>query len=243
MGCEKVQIIYRRTRAEMPSDPEEIDGAIEEGIDIHFLAAPVKVLSKNEKMKGIECIKMRLGDIDRSGRRQPVPIEGSEFSLDLDTMIYAIRQEPDLSFLSKNNTIQISQWNSIMTDPETFVTNEEGIFAGGDAVTGPATVTEAMAAGKIAAQSIHKYLRGEPIAREYKVTRPAIYVDPLKLSEKEMEELLEQKRSRMPAIPESERIGSFKEVHLGFREEDAIMEARRCLRCDLESRTEAEGKE
>jgi len=243
MGCEKVQIIYRRTRAEMPSDPEEIDGALEEGVDINFLAAPVKVLSENGKLKGIECIKMRLGDIDTSGRRQPIPIKGSEFSLDVDTMIYAIRQEPDLSFLSSNNTIQISQWNSIMTDPEIFVTNEEGIFAGGDVVTGPATVTEAMAAGKIAAQSIHKYLRGEPIVREYTVTRPAVYVDPLELSEKEMEELLEQKRSRMPAIPEFERMGNFKEVHLGLKEEDAIMEARRCLRCDLESRTETEGKE
>jgi NADH-quinone oxidoreductase subunit F len=243
MGCEKVQIIYRRTRGEMPSDPEEIDGALEEGVDINFLAAPVKVLSENGKLKGIECIKMRLGDIDTSGRRQPIPIKGSEFSLDVDTMIYAIRQEPDLSFLSSNNTIQISQWNSIMTDPEIFVTNEEGIFAGGDVVTGPATVTEAMAAGKIAAQSIHKYLRGEPIVREYTVTRPAVYVDPLELSEKEMEELLEQKRSRMPAIPEFERMGNFKEVHLGLKEEDAIMEARRCLRCDLESRTETEGKE
>jgi len=242
MGCEKVQIIYRRTRAEMPSDPEEIDGAIEEGIDILFLAAPVKVLSENGRLKGIECIKMKLGDIDKSGRRRPVPIEGSEFLLDLDTMIYAIRQEPDLSFLSSNNKIQISKWNNIMTDPETFVTNEEGIFAGGDVVTGPATVTEAMAAGKIAAQSIHKYLRGEPIVREYTVTRPAVYVDPLKLSEKEMEELLEQKRSRMPVIPKSERMGNFKEVHLVLKEEDAIIEARRCLRCDLESRTEIEGK-
>jgi len=186
---------------------------------------------------------MRLGDIDKSGRRRPVPIEGSEFSVDLDTMIYAIRQEPDLSFLSSNNKIQISKWKNIITDPDTFVTNEEGIFAGGDVVTGPATVTEAMAAGKIAAQSIHKYLRGEPIVREYKVTRPAVYVEPLELSEKEMEELLEQKRSRMMAIPVSERAGNFKEVHLGLKEGDAIMEARRCLRCDLESRTEIEGKE
>jgi len=240
MGCEKVQIIYRRSRAEMPSDPEEIDGAIEEGIDIYFLATPIKVLSENGKMKGIECIKMRLGDVDKSGRRQPVPIEGSEFSVDVDTMIYAIRQEPDLSFLSSNNKIQISKWNSIVTDPETFVTNEKGIFAGGDVVTGPATVTEAMAAGKIAAQSIHKYLRGEPIVREYKVTRPAVYVDPLKLSEKEIEELLELKRSKMPALSVSERVDNFKEVHLGLKEEDAIMEARRCLRCDLESRAELE---
>ncbi len=240
MGCEKVQIIYRRTKAEMPADPEEIEGAVEEGIDIQFLAAPIRVISKNEKMERIECIRMKLGDFDETGRRRPIPVKDSEFTVDLDTMIYAVRQEPDLSFLTDNKNIQISKWKTIMVNAETFITNEDGIFAGGDVVTGAATVTEAMGAGKIAAQSIHKYLRSEPVVREYEVIRPAVYVEPLKLSDEEMEELLESRRPKMPSLSVSERVKSFKEVHLGLGEEQAIIEAKRCLRCELESKPEKE---
>jgi len=240
MSCEKVQIIYRRTKAEMPADQEEIEGAIEEGIDIRFLAAPIRVISTNGKLEKIECIRMKLGDFDETGRRRPVSIKGSEFTVNLDAMIYAIRQEPDLSFLSGNKKIQISKWKTIVTNSATFATDEEGIFAGGDVVTGPATVTEAMGAGKIAAQSIHKYLRGKSIEREYKVTKPAVYVEPLKLSDAEMEELLELKRPKMPSLSVPERARNFKEVHLGFSEEEAIIEAKRCLRCELESKPKTE---
>lgn len=240
MGCEKVQIIYRRTRAEMPADREEIEGAIEEGIDIRFLAASIRVICSNGKLEGIECIRMKLGDFDETGRRRPIPIKGSEFTVNLDAMIYAIRQEPDLSFLKGNKKIQISKWNTIVTNSAIFATDEEGVFAGGDVVTGPATVTEAMGAGKIAAQSIHKYLRGKPIEREYKVTKPAVYVEPLELSDAETEELLESKRPKMPSLSVSERARNFKEVHLGFSEEEAIIEAKRCLRCELESKPKTE---
>ncbi|MGB3480094.1 MAG: FAD-dependent oxidoreductase [bacterium] len=240
MGYEKVQIIYRRTRAEMPADVEEIEGAIEEGIDIRFLAAPIRVICSNGKLEGIECIRMKLGDFDETGRRRPIPIKGSEFTVNLDAMIYAIRQEPDLSFLKGNKKIQISKWNTIVTNSATFTTDEEGVFAGGDVVTGPATVTEAMGAGKIAAQSIHKYLRGKPVEKEYKVTKPAVYVEPLKLSDAEMEELLESKSPKMPSLSVSERARNFKEVHLGLNEEEAIIEAKRCLRCDLESKPKTE---
>lgn len=234
MGCEKVQIIYRRTKAEMPADKEEIEGAMEEGIDIHFLAAPVRVVSANGRLEGIECIRMELGEFDESGRRHPVPIGGSEFTMDLDTMIYAIGQQPDLSFLAGDDRIGISRQNTIMVDRETLATSVPGIFAGGDAVSGPATVTEAMAAGKSAANSIHKYLRGESLGREYKVTRPIIRVEPPELSEQELEELSEQGRPEMPSLPISERGDNFKEVRLGLTEEVAVMEAKRCLRCDLE---------
>jgi NADH-quinone oxidoreductase subunit F len=240
MGCEKVQIIYRRTKAEMPADPEEIEGAVEEGIGIQFLAAPVSVISKNGTMESIECIRMKLGDFDETGRRRPIPVKDSEFMVNLDTMIYAVRQEPDLSFLVDNKNIQISKWKTIMVNAETFITNEDGIFAGGDVVTGAATVTEAMGAGKIAAQSIHKYLRGEPVVREYKVPRPAVYVESLKLSDEELEELLESRRPRMVSLSVSERVKSFKEVHLGLGEEQAIIEAKRCLRCELENKPKTE---
>jgi len=235
LGCEKVQIIYRRTKKEMPAFPEEVESAIQEGIDIQFLTNPVKVLSENGRLKSVECIRMRLGEFDKSGRRRPIPIEGSEFRMDLDTMIYAIRQEPDVSF-AKNNGIKISKYNTVITDPETFATSEPGIFAGGDVTTGPNTVTDAMKAGKIAAQSIHKYLRGESLAREYKVTRPSVYVEPLKFTDEEMEELLELRRPEMPSLSVKGRINNFKEVALGFSEELAVKEAKRCLRCDLESK-------
>jgi len=232
-------ILYRRTRAEMPAVKSEIEEAIIEGIDIQFLAAPTKVLSSNGKIEAIECIRMELGDIDMSGRRRPVPIPGSEFKVEVDTLILAISQEPDVSLLNGNG-LNISKWNTIEVDPETLLTNVEGIFAGGDVVTGPNTVTEAMAHGKIAAQMIDKYIRGDKLERKYEVTRPAVRVEALELTEEEIKSL---KRPEMRSIPIAQRIESFKEVELGFTEADAISEAKRCLRCDLEREETAAEKE
>jgi len=229
-------ILYRRTRAEMPAIKSEIEEAIIEGIDIQFLAAPTKVLSSNGKIEAIECIRMELGDIDASGRRRPVPIPGSEFRVEVDTLILAISQEPDVSLLGGNG-LNISKWNTIEVNPETLHTNVEGIFAGGDVVTGPNTVTEAMAHGKIAAQMIDKYIQGDKLERKYKVTRPALRVQALELTEKEIKGL---KRPEMKTTPVAQRIKDFKEVELGYTEADAISEAKRCLRCDLEREEEAE---
>ena len=224
-----VQIVYRRTRAEMPADKEEVEQVINEGIDIQFLTTPVRVISDNGRLTAIECIKMRLGDMDESGRRRPIPIEGSEFRVELDTLIPAIGQESDLSF-TNGNGLRISKQNTIEVDPETLYTNEEGVFAGGDVVTRPKTITDAMGHGKIAAQMIHKYIQGKPVEREYKVTRPAIYVEAAELTDEEIEQL---KKPQMPTLPIDER-RNFKEVELGFSREQAIAEAKRCLRCDLE---------
>ncbi|MGD2245587.1 MAG: FAD-dependent oxidoreductase, partial [Candidatus Aminicenantes bacterium] len=224
-------ILYRRTKAEMPAIKSEIEEAINEGIDIQFLAAPIKVRSSKGKINKIECIQMELGDVDESGRRRPVPVEGSEFKVEADTLILAISQEPDVAPLVSGNGLKISEWSSIEVDPETLLTNEEGIFAGGDAVSGPNTVTEAMAHAKVAAQMIDKYIKGEKLERKYKKTRPAVYVEPIELSEEEIKDL---KKPEMPLIPVAQRIDNFKEVELGFTEADAIAEAKRCLRCDLE---------
>jgi len=232
-------ILYRRTRAEMPAIKSEIEEAIIEGIDIQFLAAPTKVLSSNGKIEAIECIRMELGDIDASGRRRPVPIPGSDFRVEVDTLILAISQEPDVSLLGGNG-LNVSKWNTIEVNPETLHTNVEGIFAGGDVVTGPNTVTEAMAHGKIAAQMIDKYIRGEKLERKYKVTRPALRVQALELTEEEIKGL---KRPEMKTTPVAQRIKDFKEVELGYTEADAISEAKRCLRCDLEREEAAEEKE
>ena len=224
------RIFYRRTKAEMPALKSEIEEAIHEGIDIQFLSAPTQVLSSNGKIEAMVCTRMELGDVDSSGRRRPVPIPGSEFRVEVDTLLLAISQEPDLSLMGGNG-LNISKWNTIEVNPDTLLTNVEGIFAGGDAVSGPNTVTEAMAHGKIAAQMIDKYIRGEKLERKYETTRPAMHVEAFELSEEEVKSL---KRPGMPTMPVAQRIESFKEVEFGFTEADAISEAKRCLRCDLE---------
>jgi NADH-quinone oxidoreductase subunit F len=231
-GCEKVTIIYRRTKTEMPAFEEEVESALEEGIDIRFLTAPVKVLRDNGKLTGIECIRMEMGEPDESGRRRPVPIPGSEFKIELDTLISAIGEQPDIPFLADKSGMEISKRGTIVVDPETYATNKEGVFAGGDVVTGANTVVEAMAAGKVTAESIDKFLRGESLARIYEVTKPSILVEALELSE---EELAFLKRPDMPSVSVGERYKSFTEVELGLDEKTAVKEARRCLRCELES--------
>jgi NADPH-dependent glutamate synthase beta subunit-like oxidoreductase len=158
LGCEEVTILYRRSRLEMPANPWEVDEAEKEGIRIHYLAAPVKILGSNGKVTGMSCTKMRLGKLDASGRRRPIPIEGSEFEVEADLIIPAISQQPDLSFLHEGHGLEISRWESFVIDEKTMATNRPGIFAGGDDVTGPATVIEAIRAGHMAADSIKEYL-------------------------------------------------------------------------------------
>ncbi len=226
-----VTILYRRTRNEMPAAKEEIEGAIEEGIEIQFLVTPIRVLSENGQVKGIECIKMELGEIDRSGRRRPVPIEGSEFTMEIDTLMPAIGQRPGLIVAETDDRIKTTKSSTIQVDPETLCAGADGIFAGGDVVSGPNAVTAAMAHGKVAAKMIHKYIQEQPLEQEYKVTRSAIRVEAVELTDKEIEEL---QKPAMPMLDPQERSEGFKEVELGFTEEMAIKEAKRCLRCDLE---------
>ncbi|MEE9316646.1 MAG: FAD-dependent oxidoreductase [bacterium] len=231
-GCEKVLIIYRRTRAQMPAFKEEVDAALEEGIEVQFLRAPTKIITENGKVTGVGCIKMELAEADESGRRRPVPIGGTEFVINLDTLIVAIGEEPDLCFLGEGEPIEVSKRNRIVVCPETLATNVDGVFAGGDVVTGPNTVIDAMSSGKIAAGMIDKYIRRESLVKEYKLTRPSVYVLPVELTEQEIESA---QRPRIPCLPVNKRINSFGEVELNMTEEMAIKEARRCLRCDLET--------
>ena len=230
-GCKQVSIFYRRTKAEMPALAEEVDAAIDEGVDVQFLVAPVKVLTENGRAKAIECVRMKLGDKDASGRRRPVPIEGSNFVHELDTLILAISERPDTSYIGERDIIRLDREN-IIIDPETSMTTREGVFAGGDAVTGPSTVVDAIAAGKLAAETIEKYVSGQPLGREHRLTRPSMYVLPEMLTE---EEIATAKRPSMRHLPVSRRAKNFKEVEQGLTEEMAVREARRCLRCDLET--------
>jgi NADH-quinone oxidoreductase subunit F len=230
-NCRKVTILYRRTKNEMPAFPEEVDAAIDEGVDIKFLVAPVKVFTKGGKITAVECIRMKLGEKDASGRPKPVPIKGSHFKVKLDTLILAIGERPETSYISPYDNISLAKEN-IVVDGETFKTTRDGVFAGGDAVTGPNTVVDAMAAGKIAAATIEKYLEGQPIARTYALTRPSLYIKPVELSE---EEVAKAKRPKMPRLTSAQRRKNFKEVELGLTESAACREARRCLRCELET--------
>jgi len=158
LGCDEVHIAYRRSRKEMPANPWEVEAAEEEGVKISYLAAPVRILGENGKVVGMECIQMKLGKLDASGRRRPVPVDGTEFVIDADLIIPSISQQPDISFLGDDHGLEISRWESFEIDYATGATNVPGIFAGGDDVTGPSTVIEAIAAGHRAARGIVEYL-------------------------------------------------------------------------------------
>jgi len=159
LGASEVTILYRRSRKEMPANPWEVIEAEREGVRIHFLAAPTRILGKDGKVTGMECVRMELGKLDASGRRRPVPIPGSEFTISCDFIIPAISQQPDVSFLGEDHGLEISRWNSIEVDPGTMATARPGVFAGGDVVTGPRTVVEAIAAGHKAAKGIDRYIK------------------------------------------------------------------------------------
>lgn len=159
MGYEEVYILYRRTRKEMPANPWEVDAAEHEGVILQYLAAPVEILGKNGQVSGMKCIKMELGEPDASGRRRPVPVEGSEYIIEADTIVPAISQGTDLSFLPQDHAFQINRWATFDVDEETGATNVPGVFAGGDVVTGPDIAIRAIAGGKRAARGIHAYLR------------------------------------------------------------------------------------
>ncbi|MFC1593282.1 FAD-dependent oxidoreductase, partial [Candidatus Omnitrophota bacterium] len=160
LGAKKVFILYRRTRQEMPASEEEIEAAEAEGIDIQYLVAPAEVLTGNGEVTGVRCIRMKLGEPDASGRRRPVPVNGSEFDVELDMVIPAIGQTPDLSFLGEGSGIETTRQGTLLANPETLGTSRVGVFAGGDAVTGPAIAIDAIAAGQKAAVAIDKYLSG-----------------------------------------------------------------------------------
>ena len=161
LGAKQVTILYRRSRQEMPASDEEIEAALHEGIKIEYLVAPLGAVKNNNKVAGIKCIRMELGEPDASGRRRPIPIKGSEFEIELDMIIPAIGQTSDLTFLPSDGSIKTTDWGTIIVDSESLSTSRKGVYAGGDCVTGPGIAIEAIAAGKKAALSIDDYLKGK----------------------------------------------------------------------------------
>ena len=226
-----VTILYRRLRQDMPAAVEEIEAAEHEGIKIEYLVAPTKIVSTGGKVTGISCERMKLGDFDKSGRKRPIPIQGSVFTLNFDTVIAAIGQVPDLSFVPKNSAVRVNKWDCFdLAEGSKSQTTDAQFYAGGDAVTGPDTVIGAIAAGHQAAKDIDAAIRmknSEPayeMPAEEKIDIPFI-ID---------EDSEESPQMKMPELDGSSRKLSFEEVELGFTPEEAIKEATRCLRCDAE---------
>lgn len=231
LGAKEVTIVYRRSRVEMPASGEEVTAAEEEGIKVEFLTTPSRFLSENKKLARMECVRMKLGEPDTSGRPRPVPVKGSEFTIAVDTVIAALGQAPETDFV-KELGVALSKRGTIEIDSKTGATNVEGVFAGGDVVTGPAFVIDAIAAGKKTARSMDQYLNGQPLEGEEQGKEPE------KLSQEEIEDLKRRfpsgNKVEMREEPVKERTKDFREVALGYSLEETTEEASRCLAGQIE---------
>jgi NADH-quinone oxidoreductase subunit F len=224
LGAREVTVIYRRSQEEMPAHNEEITDAMKEGVKFKFLTAPIKVVPL-----GIECIEMQLGPADKDGRRKPIPIKDSEFTIETDMIITAISQSPDLEFLG--NDIELTRWGGLKVNPITMETSVKGVFAGGDTITNAGMVIYAIATGQKAAVAIDKYLGGEGKLPEN--------IDPMLTHTTDLKgphEPLKANRQPIQHILINKRLGNFKEVICGYNDSAAYKEASRCLRCDLENK-------
>ncbi len=233
LGAAQVDVYYRRSREEMPVSDVEYDEAVAEGVRMNFLVTPTRITSAAWNVTGLQCVRMELGEPDDSGRRRPVPVEDSSFTIEADTIIAAVGQAPDLSFLPADSNLERTRWETLIVDTNTLTTNVPGIFAGGDFVTGPAMVVEAIAAGRRGALAIDKFLRGD--------TSPVTFYDrkgdiiPEGKAPEGEDTWEEQPRTATPKLPVADRRTTFDEIELGFPEDIARKEAGRCLRCDLET--------
>ncbi len=243
VGAEKVTILYRRTRNEMPANEIEIVEAGHEGVAMEFLAAPVKVLQQDGRVSGLECIRMELGEPDASGRRSPKPLRGSEHVVECRFVIAAIGQNTTVAeltagkvphFLPPGEMLNLTRWKTIQVNEQTYETSVEGVFSGGDVVTGAATAIEAIAAGRKAAHAIEAYLTGgkaEPEPWEFFSRRDTFG----KVTMADLPTRQASSQRPMPLISLEERRNSFTEVETGYALEDVIAESHRCLECGCDA--------
>ncbi|PIR17274.1 MAG: hypothetical protein COV46_04535 [Deltaproteobacteria bacterium CG11_big_fil_rev_8_21_14_0_20_49_13] len=229
IGAKEVIILYRRTRHEMPANEMEIEAAEQEGVKMMYLSAPTAMKRTNEGIE-LTCIKMELGEPDSSGRRKPVPMKGSEYTIEASTVISAIGQKVDSSTYQMNN-FNLTKWNTLDVNPNTFETNVKGVFAGGDCTSGADIAIRALAAGRKGAAAINQYLEGE-----YVIGEPAEFYSTMgKKKEDAPKEILENvskaEREKMPEMEMEPRVKSFEEVEIGFDYKSALNEAKRCLTC------------
>ena len=242
LGVAEVNVVYRRSKVEMPANAEEIEQAEEEGVRFQFLTAPVKAGARDGKVAFMECIKMALGEPDSSGRRRPEPISGSEFTMEVDNIIAAIGQALDNPNLDQDSQIELTKRNYISVNEETMAASVAGVFSGGDCTSGPATAVEAIGAGRRAAQSINKYLSGQPVVPDVK---------PYNCSKGEMDDIdpadfadVERiARTKQAILDPEERKKSFTEIEFALSEEMALKEAARCLGCGCQAAVDCKLRE
>jgi len=230
LGSEEVTIVYRRTRAEMPADEEEVEQAEEEGVRLSFLDIPVEIIEADGKLASLHCLRAGLGPEDQSGRRRPIPIEGSDHLMDVDAVVSAIGQRVDQKGLESIAGLNWTRRNTIHANRASMETSMEGVFAAGDAVLGPATVVEAIGGGKKAADAIDRYLSGIP---QPKMPPVPIRRGRIQCLEVPASAKMVLKRPEMPLLNVDRRRTTFQQVELGYSENMAREEARRCLRCDI----------
>lgn len=228
-GADEVHILYRRERKDMPAIPEEVEAAEDEGIRIHCLTLPTKILGEKGRVVGVECAHMELKEFDSGGRRVPHSMGGSEHAMQADVVIVAIGQRPDPP-IAEDNQITLTERRSIVVNPRTFQTSLEGVFAGGDVVGGEGTVIEAISTGQKAAFSIKRYLEGKAIVSPMEREDDEIFDLPLPEEEKE----IKQSPRILPRLLDlKRRVSSFDEAVMAYSPEEAVEEASRCLRCDV----------
>ncbi len=254
-GAEESILLYRRSRKEMPADVWEVDGAEEEGVRFEFLVLPTKVIvDKNARVTGVECVRMELGEPDASGRRRPQPVPGSEFIVECDTVIPAIGQDPDLSFIPRELGIDITKWNTIVTKylplkdtagkdlkdgmgnplSRTLITDMDGVFAGGDAEIGPLTVVACVGSGHRAARVIQRWLEeGKTYLSDDEILEDILSHLGVYDKNEKVQVLDAASREHQAEIHGQERASykNYTEVELGFKDSQAVREAERCLRC------------
>lgn len=232
LGARKVTILYRRSREEMPAEAGEIEAALEEGVDLQYLAAPIRVITEQGVMTAVDCIRMELGEPDESGRRRPIPIKGSEFRVVADTLIPAVSQSADRR-LAALFGLKTTSWGTIETDKITMAASRPGVFAGGDVVAGPSSVIDAIAHGKRAAAGIDNYLCGRPL--DTGLAKPAACANPLSDEDLKKQRKKTERTLRIVSEeqPVAERLRDFREVEHTYSPEEAQREARRCLNCGV----------
>ncbi|HMA67781.1 MAG TPA: NAD(P)-binding protein, partial [Desulfosalsimonadaceae bacterium] len=230
LGCDEVSILYRRTHDQMPAHDEEVVEAEEEGVQFSYLTIPKEIVGENGQLTGIVCMRAELSEPDDSGRQRPVPVEGSEHVLPVDVVIPAIGQEVDSTGLGSFAEVGWTRRNTLRVNTISMQTHQAGVFAVGDAVTGPATVVEAIAGGKKAAYAIHRYFENIP--------QPELPPVPVRRGRMEYCEMpahlkMDLKRPQMALLGNERRRITFQQVRLGFEDSQAHNETRRCLRCDV----------
>ncbi|HEY5974692.1 MAG TPA: FAD-dependent oxidoreductase, partial [Geobacteraceae bacterium] len=254
-GAEVSTLVYRRSRKEMPADVWEVDGADEEGVAFEFQVLPTKVIANESgQVTGVECVRMALGEPDASGRRRPEPVAGSEFVIECDTVIPAIGQDPDLSFIPPDLGIDITKWNTVVTKAlplkgadgkalkdgmgndlsRTLITDLEGVFAGGDAEIGPLTVVACVGSGHRAASVIQRWLEeGKAYLTDDEIMDDILTYLGVYDKNEQVPWLDSANRAHQAEIHGKERASykNYCEVELGFTNRQAIREAERCLRC------------